>query len=210
MKAQIVKMVPIKELKQASFNPPKRLNDIRGLQKSIEEIGLQYPILVNAKNEVIDGHRRMHACELLGWEEVPVLVSASERNRTYAEVNATSKIMSGNDVLFIYFENPDALTTQRRARCDKVCEAIGRNLLRTIMKRGNSLRTYDSGIRAARYCDQVNNKFITAGVRYVLEFGNATLDAAIASGAPASVISNAIKQRVAIKSTYLEATPDGK
>jgi ParB family chromosome partitioning protein len=47
--------------------------DIEALAKSIQELGLLQPIVVNASNsELIAGMRRLEACKLLGWEEVPV------------------------------------------------------------------------------------------------------------------------------------------
>lgn len=51
----------------------KNLGDIEALARSIQELGLLQPIVVNASNsELIAGMRRLEACRLLGWEEVPV------------------------------------------------------------------------------------------------------------------------------------------
>jgi ParB family chromosome partitioning protein len=50
----------------------KDLGDVQALAKSIEELGLLQPIVVNeATNELIAGHRRLEACKLLGWKEIP-------------------------------------------------------------------------------------------------------------------------------------------
>ena len=44
--------------------------NIQTLAKSIQEIGLLQPIVVNQDNELIAGKRRLEACKLLGRTEV--------------------------------------------------------------------------------------------------------------------------------------------
>ena len=39
--------------------------------KSIQEIGLLHPIVVNQDNELIAGQRRLEACKLIGRTEIP-------------------------------------------------------------------------------------------------------------------------------------------
>lgn len=50
----------------------KDLGDLDPLARSIAEIGLLHPPVVDENNELIVGLRRIRACELLGWKEVPV------------------------------------------------------------------------------------------------------------------------------------------
>ncbi len=45
-------------------------SDLSQLKKSIEEVGLLNPILVNEENELLSGFRRLIACRELGWEEI--------------------------------------------------------------------------------------------------------------------------------------------
>jgi ParB/RepB/Spo0J family partition protein len=54
----------------------KDLGDIRSLAKSISEVGLIHPIVVSngADYQLIAGQRRLKACKLLGWKEVPVII----------------------------------------------------------------------------------------------------------------------------------------
>jgi N6-adenosine-specific RNA methylase IME4 len=52
----------------------KDLGDIEGLARSINEIGLLHPIVVRPDGTLIAGERRLAACRLLGWQEVPVTV----------------------------------------------------------------------------------------------------------------------------------------
>lgn len=50
------------------------LGDVSGLAKSIEAVGLLHPIVVRSDGRLIAGERRLAACKLLGWKEVPVTV----------------------------------------------------------------------------------------------------------------------------------------
>jgi ParB family chromosome partitioning protein len=42
------------------------------LARSIQEVGLLHPVVVNEDNELIAGQRRLEAVKLLGWDEVPI------------------------------------------------------------------------------------------------------------------------------------------
>ena len=44
--------------------------DISQLKRSIQEVGLINPIIVNEKNELLSGFRRLEACKQLGWTEI--------------------------------------------------------------------------------------------------------------------------------------------
>jgi ParB family transcriptional regulator, chromosome partitioning protein len=50
----------------------KDLGDIDTLARSIAEIGLLHPVVINQNNELIAGARRLQACKSLGWNEIAV------------------------------------------------------------------------------------------------------------------------------------------
>lgn len=52
----------------------KELGDLTSLAESIAEIGLLHPIVVTPDSRLIAGVRRLAACRLLSWTEVPVHV----------------------------------------------------------------------------------------------------------------------------------------
>src|SRR4249920_1005230 len=52
----------------------KKVGDIKPLAQSIKEIGLLHPVVINENDELIAGARRLEACKLLGYEEIPVNV----------------------------------------------------------------------------------------------------------------------------------------
>lgn len=79
-KTQEIVPMDIKELKPYAEQPFKVLldNNMDELCASIEQYGVLSPIIVRPHleggYEVLSGHRRMKACELLGIEEMPVVV----------------------------------------------------------------------------------------------------------------------------------------
>ena len=59
---------------QIGFRYRKDLGDLRALADSIAEVGLLHPVVVTPEGRLIAGQRRLEACRLLGWTEVPVTV----------------------------------------------------------------------------------------------------------------------------------------
>jgi len=57
---------------QIGFRYRRDLGDLRALAESIEEVGLLHPVVVTPEGRLIAGQRRLEACRLLGWSEVPV------------------------------------------------------------------------------------------------------------------------------------------
>ena len=52
----------------------KDMGDIEGLARSIDEIGLLHPVVVRPDGTLVAGERRIKACLLLGWQDIPVTV----------------------------------------------------------------------------------------------------------------------------------------
>ena len=79
-KTEEIVPMDIKELKPYAEQPFKVLldNSMDELCESIQQYGVLSPIIVRPHSEggyeVLSGHRRMKACELLGVEEVPVVI----------------------------------------------------------------------------------------------------------------------------------------
>jgi ParB/RepB/Spo0J family partition protein len=59
---------------QIGFRYRQDLGDLRSLAESITEVGLLHPVVVTPENRLIAGRRRLEACRLLGWTEVPITV----------------------------------------------------------------------------------------------------------------------------------------
>jgi ParB family chromosome partitioning protein len=52
----------------------KDVGDISALENSIHRVGLLNPIVVDEKNRLVAGYRRMTACRNLGWQEIEVTI----------------------------------------------------------------------------------------------------------------------------------------
>ena len=52
----------------------KDMGDVASLAKSIHEIGLLHPVVVTPDGTLIAGARRIAACRMLGWQDIPVRI----------------------------------------------------------------------------------------------------------------------------------------
>ncbi len=59
---------------QVGFRYRRDLGDLRALANSIEEVGLLHPVVVTPNGRLIAGQRRLEACRLLEWVDIPVTV----------------------------------------------------------------------------------------------------------------------------------------
>lgn len=92
-------ILPISSLKPTPYNPVKRTKDsepaFKSMAENIKKYGLQYPVLITADREVIDGNRRLAICKSLGMAEIEVIVSNFDRDEVFTMVN-TSAIKINN------------------------------------------------------------------------------------------------------------------
>ena len=52
----------------------KDFGDLEALAASIRDLSLLQPIVISPDGHLLAGHRRLLACKLLGWEEIPVFI----------------------------------------------------------------------------------------------------------------------------------------
>lgn len=91
-------IVPVSTIKVASYNPAARTKESAKLKRLIESVrksGLVYPILITSDRELIDGHRRLAACQALGHETVECVVSELDRDETFTVVNTNTSALGG-------------------------------------------------------------------------------------------------------------------
>lgn len=201
------KLLRVADVRGASYNPacrtqPKRL---KSLLKSITEIGLLYPILVDERNEVIDGHRRLACARELEWETIPAIVVADtrgNRDSIYASVNVTANKMNGNESLSAWLANAHAASPRNQKIFAEMSNSLGLGLVKTLAERGLSARVYQTGCRIGRYCGDTSNVFLVKAVRWLMEvavigqvmkameggISAADLKAAVTNGKPLRVV----------------------
>ena len=72
--------VPITKLSHHPKNEEiYQLSDIEDLMESISEVGLLQPLIINKKYQVLSGNRRFESIKRLGWKEVEVEFSTSDK-----------------------------------------------------------------------------------------------------------------------------------
>jgi len=52
----------------------KDLGDLQSLSESIKELGLLSPIVINKEGKLLAGERRLEACKLLEWKNIPAVI----------------------------------------------------------------------------------------------------------------------------------------
>ena len=78
--------------------PPLSEAEYQELRDSIQAVGIQVPIIVGVKGEIIDGEHRVRACRELGITDIPRLVrtfaSEAERTAFIIQVNLARRHLS--------------------------------------------------------------------------------------------------------------------
>lgn len=76
----------LEDIRPYERNPRKNENAVEAVAESIRRFGWQQPIVVDEEGVILAGHTRYKAAELLGLDEVPVLVArglTEEQARAY-------------------------------------------------------------------------------------------------------------------------------
>ena len=69
-----IELVEIDQLKPNEYNPNEMTNEqMQVLIDDIKENGFVGPIVVNGKNEIINGYHRWEAAKFLGYSRVPII-----------------------------------------------------------------------------------------------------------------------------------------
>lgn len=103
---------------------------------SIREQGVIYPIIIRPKNgvdgefEIVAGHRRKRACELIGLETIPAIVkkiSDEESTIIMVDSNIQREELLFSEKAFAYKMKLDAIKQQGK-RTDLTCTQVGYKL----------------------------------------------------------------------------------
>ncbi len=74
----------------------KDLGDLTPLMESLKKYGLMNPIVINSRNELIAGHRRLESARRLGWKTINALVVEKEDELTKLEMEIEENIQRRN------------------------------------------------------------------------------------------------------------------
>ena len=97
------------------------LGDLDELAMSILEVGLIQPIVVNAGLRLIAGQRRLLACQLLGWGDIPAvvttrLVDAADLLKAERDENTCRKSMAPSELIALGLELEELEKPKARQR----------------------------------------------------------------------------------------------
>ncbi len=202
-----VKKVSIAKIKPSSHNPKIRVTEksIAGLAKSIEAIGLIYPLAVSKTMQLIDGHRRLAAVKTLGWDQVPILIVETDDNDlVYAEINATGRRLSGAENLQVWLNNPAAVTLRARSHFENAKDLYGVTMLRYLARHGMGLRVLRIANVIAEFIDCLDDVgFRRSIVRWMIEHRmQSVVRAYVTMQQPPKPLYNAIKNNKPLKARY--------
>lgn len=203
-----VKRFGVSELKGANYNPKSRSSKgathMKRLQKSIEEIGLIYPIAITADNRVIDGHRRLQAVKNLGWEQVEcIIVNTDNPEHVFAEVNATGQRLNGNHTLRVFLKQPAAVTERVRNQMERMKGLVGGEILRKIANENLSVRVISQAQRILKYTDTDSVPLLRKTVGWLINHRNSKIvESYMIMQQPPKALYDAIKGNRNLQVTY--------
>jgi ParB/RepB/Spo0J family partition protein len=132
--------IAISELQGMPYQPEVRTIEkhISGLKKSVEEMGLLVPILVDKDNNIIDGHRRVAVFKALNLASIPAIQYNGEMKGlrsidAYASINTTQRKMNALEQLDVYLRGGKALGGVKKA-IEWTEEHLGRGYLEQLLK----------------------------------------------------------------------------
>jgi len=70
----------------------EEMGDISALADSIAKYGLFHPVVVDDQNRLIAGGRRIEACNMLGWKEIPVTLFGELSDKQLKEIEFEENI----------------------------------------------------------------------------------------------------------------------
>ncbi len=139
VKREKVRVVPVKFIDDFPDHP-FQVKDDEGMEQLIRSIdmnGVLNPVIArekeNGRYELISGHRRKHACEVLGIETIPIIVREMSRDEaiiTMVDSNLQREIILPSEKAFAYKMKMDAM--KRKA---------GRPSKENLSPSGTNLRT---------------------------------------------------------------------
>ena len=109
----------------------KDLGDLDALAKSIAEVGLLHPIVVDEEGNLVAGYRRLMACRRLGWRRVPVhVVPLRDLARGELHENLARKDLTAEEIVAIKRALEPRLReeAERRMRAGRPCAESAQGL----------------------------------------------------------------------------------
>lgn len=159
------------KLVPAKYNPSIRVEKkhIKSLMASIKDNGILYPILVDRRMNVIDGHRRLACAKLLKINTVPVVISDSDisNDKCYETINTTARKMSPSEMIYVYVSG-GVVPAKIRNKIKKLDEIIGLHELKRLGNKFVSIDILSTGKKIGKYCKDESSNFIKTAILWAV------------------------------------------
>lgn len=160
-------------------NVRKDLGDLKELEESIKEHGVLVPLILDKKNALVAGHRRLQAATNVGLKEVPYVTTDSEGAAGRAEIqileNLHRKDLDPLEEAKAYVDymaenecDEEKLATRLKKSVDYINRRI--NLLRTTVNVQEALKKGYISIGHANILSQMNKKQQEISLKNVIEY----------------------------------------
>ncbi len=168
-----MKMIKVADIKKAAYNPDSRTDEkkLASVMKSIQDFGMIDPVLVTEKLELIDGHRRTRACELLNIVDVPAVIikDSSQKEEIYAAIIDTPKKLDARQVLQVYLKEPRAINITSRAKHKRYEEKFGRQVLERLADKNLGIAVLTMAETIYKYTQCESKQFLHKIVDWLLK-----------------------------------------
>lgn len=160
MAVKQIAYLPLDAIEPNPSNPPDRMTPAanRGLTKSVRGIGLQYPILVSKKDGaeptkyvIIDGHRRYSVYVSENRDDIPCIVAEGNLGQLYADVNASTRPLTGSDWAIVYVTGGTVPPGRTRNNLIKLSQLVGNDVIRQMADAGIRPGIYNTAQQVCRH-----------------------------------------------------------
>lgn len=193
-------------LKAAPWNPPIRtqLQYLAELRDSMATNGFFpfQPIIVAKDGTIVDGHRRWTCADLLGLEDVPVVIVDMDADELWALLNGTGMTLSGAQVLQAKARGLKAVPPKLRKLIGELEEIVGKDGMDELGNMNKSPFVLRQAKRIALYTgNQDNAAFIRQAIFWLAKHPRMNI---ISSQAMKALISGAVIEAAIFKNTPLK------
>lgn len=169
----VTMMVARDSLKPAPWNPEirSRTRYLLPLRESMEANGFwdYRPILCDRNGMIIDGHRRWAVAGALGISLVPATIVDDDADRLWAEVNGTTMVISGGQVMQAAAGGLQAKPRKYKDALEKIHDLMGEEGVKFLAARGVGPSIMKAAERIARYCTMTTDKeFLRAVIKWLV------------------------------------------
>jgi hypothetical protein len=163
--------VPIEEINKATYNPPTRIQGkaLAPLLKSISELDIITPLIIDHESNLIDGHRRLKSAQQLGKTTVPCIIAKGNRDKLFTAVNNTTRKLSSNEGLYLELSN--IFTDEKQHGLFEIYQLLlGRDVLENVWQRGGTLGGLSLNAQTikATLGDDISNNLLANALMWVI------------------------------------------